>query len=220
MQLAIIGHGPSLLKAHYGREIDGHDLIVRLKRSAHLPRQYPQFFGTRTNIVCGSLTIAPVLAMDWPGQRTYWIFADTRTFGPDAERRAMNAIPGANVTFDEALCERWVSEYRRMRLGIALADGQKRHEKLSDDHGHLHCSAGMFAVIYAMAITRPTQISLYGFDNIRTGGFTWSLTRGPEWNQYPDHNWETESRLLREVCNAYGYEAEIQGDIIRCSSAM
>lgn len=214
MRIAIIGHGPSLLSYPFGKEIDDHDVVVRMKASSLLPDKYPHIAGGRTDVVVGSVKAIGHALSAWPDVSRFWAFHDTRTFGQ---------VLGPSVKdiyTNEALCKKWVGVYREMRATPSLDGSQQRHQSCSDDMGHLHCSAGLFAVLFACHVLSPTEITLYGYDNIRNGGFTWSLTRGPEWDQYPDHNWETEARMLPVLLNAYSLATEPEGDRIRCFSAM
>lgn len=215
MRVAIIGHGPSLLDAERGQEIDAHDVVVRMKTSAVLPQKFGHLVGERADVVCASMRVIYQALNVWGSQPDFWAFHDTRTFGEPPP-----VVMDYNIKTDEALCQRWVKEYRCMREMTEIDRAQARHETLSDDLGHKHCSAGMFSVIFACDFLKPSEITLYGFDNIRNGGFTWSLTRGPDWSRYPDHNWQTEARMLPVVLSHYGLVSEPEGEVIRCFSAM
>lgn len=200
MKIAIIGHGPSLLNGYRWEDIDRHDAVVRIKRCWNLVESYPQHYGQRTDYVCGSLKIAPDLCHGWGkrGVRNWWVFDDSRTYG-----RGVPVPEGAYC--DSELCKRWRDEYLAIRQPYTLADGQQAYDGLSDECGHKHQSAGSHAIMYALALLRPEMISLYGFDSIATGAFTWSVTRGKQWHQYPDHNWRAESVLLDKMAEHYGY---------------
>lgn len=200
MKTAIVGHGPSLLKARLGSEIDGHDKVVRLKRSWGLPADYPECYGTRTDIAVGSLVVAESLIKGWTqrGVASFWLFYDTRT-------DALDPVVEGDVKLDKELCQHWRMIYRDLRPVVTLEKAQKQTSGLSDDRGHLHPSAGMHAIIYALHFDKPDTLSLYGFDSLITGRFTWSVTRGMEWMQYPDHNWAAEREMLETVAAHYGY---------------
>ena len=64
-------------------------------------------------------------------------------------------------------------------------------------------SAGLHAILYACHLGYR-EIVLFGFDNVASGGFTWSVTRGPEWNQYPDHRWDIEREMVKLIGSEYG----------------
>lgn len=217
MRVAIVGHGPSLLKREAGAEIDGHDCVVRLKRSAHL-MQRPNIFGGLVDVVACSGAIAGAMRKEWPEVSRFWVFADSRNFGQGVEEAVAEQLPGGYC--NEALCKRWVDEYVALRDATPTDPRQQSHARCSDDLGHLHCSAGTFALIYALHVIQPEEVTLYGFDNVRSGTFDWSLTRGPAWDKYPDHNWEAESRLIPRICNAYGYRLEAGGEEITCKLDM
>jgi hypothetical protein len=217
MNLAIIGHGPSLLKTKLGKEIDSHDEVMRIKCSAQL-LQHPELFGTKTSSVCGSFTIAPALLKNWRDIcKQFFVFLDSRHEETNnAEIRWMRDIftPEHSCIIDKKLCMEWVKKYQDMRIPTKLNHAQEKKKtqtgkELSDNLGHKHCSAGMFAIIHAMEYICPDKVTLYGFDNIANGAFDWSLTRGEGWLHYPDHSWATEHLMLFEVAKTYGYDVDI-----------
>ena len=200
MKAALVGHGPSLLKSPLGAEIDGHDAVIRIKRCWPLIDGYPQFYGTKTDHVVGSLKIAHDLVTRWRerGVDSFWVFDDSRTYGKDYP------VPeGARC--DPLLCKRWRDEYLELRHTQKLAECQRPSEHISDEKGHRHQSAGSHAIMYALEWLRPECLSLYGFDSLIGGRFIYSVTRGTDWMQYPDHNWSAEAKLLREMAGYYGY---------------
>lgn len=197
MKAIIVGHGPSILAEKMGHLIDQYDLIIRLKRCQET-LEHPEFFGSRTDIVGGSWTIAPRLKRIG-GAKRYWVFTDSRheeelahESGRQAKFEAMRRhFEPYDVVIDKELCDRWDAYYRSLRDEMG-------------GHGHAHTSQGMKAVIYACVYSGATDITLAGFDNVMTGDFTWSITRGPEWEHYPDHRWDVESKMLQHVSDHYG----------------
>ena len=65
--------------------------------------------------------------------------------------------------------------------------------------GHDHMSAGLHTLIYACKYLNPSNIDLIGCDNLATGQWSWSITRGPDWNQYPDHRWDVEHDMVSMI---------------------
>ena len=53
-------------------------------------------------------------------------------------------------------------------------------------------------------------MTCYGFDNVKTGTFTWSLMRGPDWEQYPDHRWDVEKEMARLVAARHDVELTLK----------
>lgn len=207
MKVAIVGHGPSLLKRQRGKDIDAHDVVVRIKRSWQLPEIYPEFYGTRTDIVCGSMTLGEGVIKPWhdKGVRKFWIFVDQRTKDlPTAMEEALHRDYGG-VHCDRALCEKWRNRYIDLRWPIERDPQQVMNALLSDEMGHRHQSAGSHAIMYALDVLKPKSISLYGMDSLTSGVFVWSITRGPEYKTYPDHNWRAEKELLLAMATDYGY---------------
>lgn len=217
MQACIVGHGPSMLTKQQGFKINQHDKVVRLKDSKNLVLR-PEYFGSKTDIVCGSLVVGARLTGEWSDE--YWLFVDTRTAHiPQSELdEVIKKFLPNQCHIDRYTCLYWVEQYKRIRNKIKLDRRQELKGPLSDEKGHLHCSAGMFSIIYALSHLKPDELVLYGFDNIYNGTFNWSVTRGMEWRKYPDHNWQAESRMIYDVCKHYGYELKKQDGLI-CISA-
>ena len=226
MRACIVGHGPSMCAHEYGPEIDAHDRVIRLKRSTNL-LQRPELFGSRTDIVMGSVVVGAALKGEW--SKRYWLFVDTRTSHMcDIELAGIQRqfFPEYSCLIDKDLCMKWISIYQGMRETPTLDSRQVKKatdidgavRPLSDDLGHLHFSAGMFAIIYAFEHLKPKELNLYGFDNVRTGAFDWSVTRGEDWKEYPDHNWQTEAKLIQVVAKEYGYTINHDAEVIRCNA--
>jgi len=224
----IVGHGPSLLKHEWGDTIDSHDTVIRLKRSKTLLEK-PRVYGTRTHIVMGSLVIAPAMVREWD-VREYWFFLDTRTKAlcNQAIAAFRQTVPVLTL-IDRELCLDLIKDYQELRQSIELDSRQKPKGpesnagkvNLSDDKGHLHPSAGMFAVAYTLRHVKPDMLRLYGFDNVLKGFFDWSVTRGPDWKDYPDHNWKAESLLLGKLAKQYGYSKMDNAEVVTlCKSDM
>ena len=188
MKAIIVGHGPSIMGEEMGKLIDEFDIVIRLKRCQHT-LDLPQYFGKKTSVVSGSLTIAGAIR-DIPAYQ-YWVFVDSRHADTDP-----SVIENAQTLFDKpcildkTLCDSWDEIYRSKRDEMG---GQ----------GHNHTSQGFKAILYALHFLKPDELILIGFDNIYSGNFTWSITRGPEWKHYPDHRWDVEHALLGNLKQAY-----------------
>mgnify|MGYP003394072903 CR=1 FL=1 len=209
MSTIIIGNGPSILAEKMGCFIDTFDNIVRLKR-CHNSLKNPDYYGTKTTHVGGSLTIAGDLREVHAGE--YWIFFDSRHahISPDILTARMASdmnlgrlFNGSSVICDQEICNQWDEIYRKAREPMEWSD-QMQDSKSSDiELGENHTSQGFKAILYACKYLEDKQINLIGFDNLFTGKFTWSTTRGPEWDKYPKHNWATERKLLEKVKDTF-----------------
>ena len=197
MSTVIVGHGPSMLENKHGEFIDSHDVVIRQKRCSETLK-HPEQFGTKTDIVCGSYTIAPAMKEDMPGCE-YWVFMDSRhqKFPVSAYQWVAENMP---CTILKPLCDEWNARYRQYRTPYEHPPNMQKF----DDLGHPHLSAGFHTILYACEILSPKQIDLVGFDNIKTGDFTWSVTRGPDYDKYPDHHWGIEHDLIKIVESNYG----------------
>lgn len=185
MKAIIVGHGPSIMGEEMGHLIDEFDIVIRLKRCQHT-LDLPQHFGTKTTVVAGSLTIAGALR-DIEAEQ-YWVFVDSRhtNVDPQVLENIHKLFIDKPVVLDKPVCETWDEMYRSKRDELGA-------------HGHNHTSQGFKAIVYALEHFDLDELILVGFDNIMTGTFTWSITRGPDWTHYPDHRWDVEHALLEDV---------------------
>ena len=205
-RIAIVGHGPSLLAQECGADIDAHDQVIRMKASQHL-REHPQCFGMKVDHVLCSFTVAPSIQQHWPTVNSFFIFMDTRhEMVPEEGINNVLGLFQGKAIIDRPLCDHWIKKYRMKREVQELDTRQETKGDISDENGHRHPSAGTFAICYALEHLCPDELTLYGFDNLLSGKFDWSVTRGPEWDKYPDHNWAAEKAMISDICDYYGYE--------------
>lgn len=199
MDVVIVGHGPSLLSARQGERIDSFDKVIRQKRCQETLK-YPEQYGTRKDVVCGSWTIRAEL---WKvGTPEIWVFMDSRHEKvPEVE---VQAAQRQGWRVNRGLCNEWNGRYRNRRTAYTRPEGMAEFDPL----GHPHLSAGFHALLYACHFLKPRSVTLAGFDNVETGRFTWSITRGPEWSQYPDHRWDIEHEMLQDVQNEWDVEVK------------
>jgi hypothetical protein len=135
-----------------------------------------------------------------------WIFIDSR-FPHLTEEDFEAARQQFNAHIDGELCRAWDAIYRARRTPLpSLPNHIKQHPIASDMRGHRHMSSGLHAVIYACEWLKPERLDLIGFDNVRTGEFTWSITRGQDWKKYPDHRWDVEHKMIPDIAKEYGVE--------------
>ncbi|MFN9953306.1 MAG: glycosyltransferase family 29 protein, partial [bacterium] len=107
LNIAIIGHGPSLLNSNLGNNIDSFDIVIRQKAVSHsLMTTYPEDFGKKTSIICGSYTIKE--ALFWDSKADIWVFADSR-------HEKINIKPDLRFTLLKDKCDYWNDFYRSLR---------------------------------------------------------------------------------------------------------
>ena len=191
--VVIVGHGPSVLRKMAGEEIDKY-FTIRLKRcqgTLKLPRVY----GSRIDAVCGSWTIREGLKAI-PAKQ-YWTFVDSRHGNAD--------VSSWDGYVNKPLCDRWNQRFRDKRTPYRRVDGTVLCPSSTEGLGHNHLSAGFHALLYACELGAEV-VRLAGFDNVVSGDFTWSVTRGPEYDKYPDHRWDIEHEMLNDVIEEYGIE--------------
>ena len=200
MKVCLVGGGPSLLVEPCGEIIDSCDVVVRMKR-CHAQLADPDHYGTKTDYVGGSLNIAAGLK-DLPGKEV-WLWVDSRHSKPEEAILAAKRYLDRPVWIDVSLCREWDQKYLARRTETP-SHPQMRPSRYADHLGERHLSQGFKALLYACQRLKPDEILLAGYDNVMTGDFTWSVTRGPDWQMYPQHNWAVENEMLRDVEDTFG----------------
>ena len=203
MEIAIIGHGPSIKNADED-EINAHDLVIKQKQADG---------PGRCDVIVGSMNqVGRMVNMFNQGlvKNPPWVFIDSRFDRLSTEEIQKGVGPCYASPW---LCLEWNRTYRSMRNGGFSMHEAMESKASSDELGHLHMSSGLHALMYAGAIVQPKAdvIDLYGYDNVRDGCFTWSVTRGPDWNKYPDHRWDVEQKLAKTLSVVYRFELNFRG---------
>lgn len=175
MKVCIVGHGPSLSGAGLGEKIDAHDKVIRLKNCLFNDPDY------------GSKIDALVASTEVPG-----------CFSPGIENFAypkngwFHEGPIAGLGFPVAvplnLCNMWNHIFRGL--------GGK----------HPNVSTGTAAIIIAAHRYR-SEIVLAGFDTLMDPSIPFTRNDAvPRTGvgAFPDHDWETEHKLLKHIEQAYG----------------
>ena len=189
-----------MLQEYYGAEIDDC-VVVRMKdcrKTLGLPKQY----GTRTDYMSASLGTAKDLPRIVPDCK-YWAFVDSR-MDEVSEKFINHQSETVPCTILKGLCDEWNAAYRVRRTPYDAPKGIRIYDPL----GHPHVSAGFHTILYAAELLEPEKIVLYGFDSMKAGAFTWSVTRGPAWLQYPDHHWQVEHDMIPLVEKSFDVEIE------------
>lgn len=201
--IAIVGHGPSMANSFFGTTIDSYNTVIRQKAvSSELVKYHSKDFGQKTDIVCGSYTIRE--ALFWHPSAKVWVFIDSR------HSDLVNLDKSNKFLLLPEFCNHWNNIYRSLRSSNFIKNSKMSNYSTSSSIGHNHMSCGLHTILYACEILKPKKLTLFGFDNIKNGEFTWSLTRGKEWNQYPDHRWDTENIMVNTISKEYSVEMEFK----------
>ena len=184
MRIVIVGHGPSLMGAGKGKEIDSFNHVVRLKACASLMANHTNDYGIRVDSLCMSTEVTGLVNAVIAGM--YWLYPKN---GKYREAVVFDAIAnrGAPFMIPLFLCNHWNEEFRKI--------GGR----------HPNFSTGMAAIIIAAHYYEPEEIRLGGFDTL--------LDPNKEFTRHPDvprtgtgvigHDWETENKLLGLVEKSY-----------------
>jgi hypothetical protein len=183
--VCIVGHGPSLVGAAKGPNIDKH-IVVRLKWGEHLLKE-PLDYGIKTDYVCASTEIPQ--AFQTVEAKEYWGYPK-KGFYNESRIQAV----GRPILVPLNLCNTWNAWFRSM--------GGK----------HPNVSTGTGALIIACHRLRPKKVLLAGFDTLMNPEIRFSRNKkvprsgtGP----YPNHDWKKENELLELIKDAYDVEIEV-----------
>ena len=199
MNVIIVSHGPSLIKEPQGDYIDSFEFVVRQKVIAEELLKRPEYFGSKTDAIVGSWNQAPWMSNEFER----WVFIDSR-FDHLEDDAIFEMCETYGVKIDKAVCDKWNARFRKQRTAPfrTLPDGMTT-TTASDEYGHRHMSSGLHALLYTCHFLRPKAVTLIGYDNVQSGNFTWSLARGPDWKQYPDHLWWLEHKMVPQIAREY-----------------
>ena len=201
MNIAIVGHGPSMVGSKLGETIDGNDVVIRLKRMIHLLKD-KEDFGSRYDIGAGSLRILPMMKeMLQTAELKVPLMCLFDSRDKQLDQAQVNNVLAQcqpyEVYADRELCD------ELDKLYMVEVDKDLDFEAVT------HTSQGTKAAwLTANSFPRST-INLYGFDNVRDGTFNWSLTRGPEWDKYPNHRWDIEHRMIPMIAQMTGSKINV-----------
>ena len=185
MNICIVGHGPSLRLAKKGKEIDAHDVVVRLKGCSKVLGT--EDYGSICHHLCASTEIMGTF-FDVTCS-SFWGYPKKGDYSFDRAVRTIMDL-GAPVMIPLKLCNHWNQRFCDM--------GGK----------HPNVSTGMAAIIIAAHYYEPKIITLAGFDTLINpkNGFY----RNPEIPRSGvgqiDHDWETEHELLNVLADHYKFK--------------
>lgn len=199
--VAIVGHGPSMSKSGYGEEIDSHDIVIRLKRSIHLLLQNKDF-GTKYDVAAGSLHILPLmkdmLITSNVNIPLMCLFDSRHEKLEDWQVQVIltDCFPYSVISKRDVCND----------LDVIYRSKLDANDKTSERH----TSQGLKALWLAGHLYPNSTIDLYGFDNVKTGTFTWSLTRGEDWDKYPNHRWDIEHNMIPFIQTQMGGKINVK----------
>ena len=181
-----------------GKEIDKHE-VVRMKMSKRLMLEYPDDYGTRTDIAGGTTAVIFGVIKLYPLCREYWAYIKARS--PESDDPRDRVADGSNV-FEGRVVKiivpkeihfKWLSVYEK----ITPYD--------------VRYSTGMGMLIIALENYAPKEVYLAGFDSILNPNTDWSSTlamKKYDWKNNPPHDFKSENILLGKLRDHY--ETEIK----------
>lgn len=187
MQIAVIGHGPSVEGKGMGREIDSHDVVIRLKKGWQLIRKNPEDYGQKLDVLIASTeTLGCLLIEDeeiasgvqeYVGYPKNGWFVEAQAIEIGKKLKSPFIIPLNFFNF-------WNYRFRQM------------------NPAHPNISLGCAAALFAQEYFEFPIVHLYGFDSIvRPDQDFARITSIPRTGTgaFPDHDWEKEKALLQAI---------------------
>ena len=184
--MVIVGHGPSLKGSGLGKRIDAFDCVIRLKNCYMLLAEAHDF-GRKTDVMCSSTEVLPTIAK--VKAKEYWGYPKKGDYNRASVKWLERQVSG-RVRVPLEICNVWNKAFREM--------GGK----------HPNVSTGMAALIIALELRRPQEVTLAGFDKV------WSPDSDGYQSTVPSHfnaggtkdtghDWIAENVLLNVLSDYY-----------------
>ena len=188
---ALVGSSGNILKYEFGKEIDEHDLVIRINPPATVAHEYDKYIGSQFGdvIIYGSSgAVGPCPKLN---QSQDYVLATTP--GPMSLRRK------ANVDF---IRDCWKTYSKKIYLlsgelsikARALCN-YVRKECLTTYKGR-YVTAGLTTLLFTMHICRNVDIYGYGLNEAEQFEYHRNKTMKSFYSQKTVHDWMSESRLL------------------------
>lgn len=175
--MIIVGHGPSMLGAGLGEQIDFHNIVIRLKGGLH-----NDDFGSKTTICCASTEVMGLfLKME---ADEYWAYPKKGQFDG---REAIEAIVRAEKPV-------WIP------LKYTIAFNKRFRDEFHGNHPNV--STGMAAILFAIKRYNPKELTLVGFDTLLDPSI--EFQRHPDVPStglgiHAGHDWKAENLMLKSL---------------------
>jgi hypothetical protein len=185
MRACIVGHGPSLLNAGRGPEIDKYDLIVKMPDTK--PWKTPENHGSRIDVYCTTGQPAKIRRLrrcNEPPRLATYMWKKRRRNGLPFKGRMVNR-------FDPTLIQ-----------DFKIKNAQKINNIWQDKFaftrpGYPYFTRGTLAVIITAEYYKPDTIMMLGCDNLKIGSSE-NFTDGPKWQVRTDgHNYKAEHDFIK-----------------------
>lgn len=185
MNVAIVGHGPSLVGKKYGSYIDTFEHVVRMKNCGKTLGT--EDYGSKINSLCLSTEVLGLVDKVQCGM--YWLYPKNGKYD-QAQTFEVVANKGAPFMIPLDLMNYWNGKFKEM--------GAK----------HSCVSTGMASIIIATHYLEPEQITLAGFDTLLDPSKPFKRN-----DDIPrtgvgkiNHDWEAENKLLLFLSEHYKFE--------------
>jgi hypothetical protein len=182
MNIAVIGHGPSLIGGGNGDYIDSFDVVVRMKNCGKTLGT--EDYGNKIDALCLSTEVLGLVDKVTAGM--FWLYPKNGKYD-EAQAFEVIAKKGAPFMIPLDLMNYWNAHFQSM--------GSK----------HPCVSTGMASIIIAAHYHEPEKITLGGFDTLLDPSkpFTRNDIIPRTGIGEINHDWKTENDLLKIVADTY-----------------
>jgi len=185
MNVAIVGHGPSLKGAERGKQIDSFDKVVRLKGSHTV--MWTNDYGSKVDALCATTEIMGTFyKMDAP---EYWGYPKNGAFDIRTSAQVMVKL--------------------QKPLMIPLGFINTWNARFRQTASHPCVSTGMAAILISIHRWKPEKIKLFGFDTLLDPSIEFTRNNGIKRSgkgDLPKHDWVKENELLSILRETYKME--------------
>lgn len=187
MRICIVGHGNSAVGKKLGKQIDQHDVVVRLKDSASLVGT--DDYGSRTTVHVTSTETCRLLGN--VEADLYWLYPKNGDYDNSMVGSVFRKVRSP-VWLPLEVCQNWNAKFRE--LGGT----------------HPCVSIGTAAFFMAAHFFQPMQITLIGFDTVLAGHGDGQSNRIKDVPRTGvgiiPHDWATENKFLKVVADTYKFQ--------------
>jgi hypothetical protein len=190
MRAVIVGHGPSLLGAKRGEEIDSFDAVVRMKAFTRFWNE--EDYGNKLDYLVSSTEAAMANLANHIKPKEYWLYPKKGTYDKRSINHLYSGLP-AKVLLTEA--DIWNERFRQ-RSGYDAKKDPIRGRNVSTGFAALVYTADQ---LYNKQKSEERELYLIGFDTLKDPNVEYESTFNPGTVHKGFHDWHIEHSMLEMV---------------------
>lgn len=188
MRTVIVGHGPSLLNAGRGCEIDAYDNVVRMKNFTRFWNE--KDYGNKLDYLVASTEAAGPSLANHIKPKQYWLYPKKGTYNKPYVDGLYRGLP---TIITMTLSRHWNREFQ----------GRSGYDPKKDPVKGRNVSTGFAALFSAVQLLDLREIDLIGFDTLADPSIEYESTFNPGTTHKNMHYWHIEHDMIPLVEKEY-----------------